>query len=396
MPVLVFVLWIAMSASAAAAGPDRVAGAPAPVKDVTPVARTADIEFVAFAFQQPALSGGRSVDFRAIDGEPSIGARYGVSATIGGQEAIATATFDVVDEHGGHIQPVAMTQRPAGASGEGEFLGMMTVPALPFRIVLNGESADGRRFTRVYRRLFTPVPAPPAVTPFGAEPGGAAGPLKNVSGEKMPQGVAERETALAGADAAIVMPHARVSNVTYAPLASSAGAPIGLRVSYQVEFSAAGRYNPGLRIFAFDAADAVAGRNPMHAIDSRVDPMPRETYEPHPVARVHAGALDQRADFLYDARTVYTFTLDLVPDYIAFERDLFTPCISRHRFERDRQAREIFARRLANESETEYRVSIGGQAFEGRIERFPGEGTLYRNFLADGGRDCEDLPASRR
>jgi len=188
----------------------------------------------------------------------------------------------------------------------------------------------------------------------------------------------------------------RVSNVTYAPLASPAGKPIGLRVTYQIQFAASGRYNPELRIVPADAEAQGFDAKAMHAIDSRIEPLPREANEPHRDARFRPGLLRQEADFLYEAGTVYTFTLDLVPDYIAFGTDLFTPCVARARFERDRTAREAFARRLAAESETAYRATIGGNAFEGRIDRFYGEGTLYRNFIADGGADCDELPISRR
>jgi hypothetical protein len=49
---------------------------------------------------------------------------------------------------------------------------------------------------------------------------------------------------------------------------------------------------------------------------------------------------------------------------------------------------KAFASMLAREGPRTYRVYIGGEAFEGRIENLPGEGTLYRSFVAEGAQDC--------
>jgi hypothetical protein len=50
--------------------------------------------------------------------------------------------------------------------------------------------------------------------------------------------------------------------------------------------------------------------------------------------------------------------------------------------------REVPTRLGDAEATNSYQVSIGGNAFEGRIENLPGEGTLYRSFMAEGTRDC--------
>lgn len=94
------------------------------------------------------------------------------------------------------------------------------------------------------------------------------------------------------------------------------------------------------------------------------------------------------ADFLYEARTVYHFTVDLVPGFIATGGGGSPPCIWREGFRTTRDSEKAFASLLAREGPSTYRVSIGGNAFEGRIEKFAGEGTLDRNFVADGTQDC--------
>jgi hypothetical protein len=47
---------------------------------------------------------------------------------------------------------------------------------------------------------------------------------------------------------------------------------------------------------------------------------------------------------------------------------------------------------LASEGPTTYRVSIGRDAFEGRVDNFHGEGTFYQGFVAEGTPDCEEWP----
>jgi hypothetical protein len=124
------------------------------VKDVTNTPRIAEIEFVDFEFQRPQPAHGGVFLFQ-IDGEPASGIRNPVEANIGGEEAIATASFDVIAEDGTIIQPLPIARGERG--GHSQFIGMMNVPSQPFRILLSGQSVDGRRFQRVYERLFRPV-----------------------------------------------------------------------------------------------------------------------------------------------------------------------------------------------------------------------------------------------
>jgi hypothetical protein len=52
-------------------------------------------------------------------------------------------------------------------------------------------------------------------------------------------------------------------------------------------------------------------------------------------------------------------------------------------------AHEAFARMLARDRPTTFRVFIAGTAFEGRIDNFDGEGAFYRSFVAEGLGECE-------
>jgi hypothetical protein len=109
------------------------------VRNVTKPPSVAAVQFVAFEFQQPTPRH-VSVSLYDIKVEPSSGARYVVEAKIGGQEVIAAATFEIVDENGSTIQPLVIAAKGTGVPGDVQFIGLMTVPAQPFRIVLNGHS----------------------------------------------------------------------------------------------------------------------------------------------------------------------------------------------------------------------------------------------------------------
>lgn len=368
--------------------------APRPVREVTARPGVGNVEFVSFDFQQPALYHMLTVHYRSIENEPSIGARYGVEAVLGGEEAIATAAFDAIDEQGVSVQRLAMVHQSIGVAGQFEFIGLMTVPAHPFRIVLSGEAVDGRSFRRVFPRLFRPVAEPPPGLQFDPDdPRELAVAIQQKFDELAPTAVAEREALVAeNTSGRIVMPRARVSNVLFAPLLSAAGRPLGVRITYDMEFDQRGRYNPELRLFAEDKTDFLIGRNPLRVLNSTIAPVPREAHAPHEEARDIPGLLAHRADFLYEAHTVYRFSLELVPSFIAVQKDRTTPCLSQQRFRLETDAQKAFARMMGSGAAATYSVFIGGTAFEGRIDGFYGEGILYQAFVEEGTPACEESP----
>jgi hypothetical protein len=365
-----------------------------PVRDVTEQPKASSIEFVSFDFQQPDLYHALTVHYRPIKGEPSAGADYGVEASLGGQEAIATLLFEVLDEAGTAVQPIPMVHRSIGVPGDLEFIGMLTVPARPFRVRVTGEDIYGRRFSQVFRRLFKPVaerPADEEVPPeFGSEF------VQHVQ-QMFADARAERSALAAGNPSGrIVMPRPRVSNVTYASFVSPSGRSLGIRVTYDVEFSQAGRYNPNLRIHAEDREDTSIGRYPLRPLKNTIQPVPRETYAPYQEAQEISGLLAHRADFLYETGITYRFMLELVPEFVMMHRNSTIPCLVHEGSRYNSAARTAFARMLARNAPTTYRVFIGGTAFEGRIDNFYGEGTFYRSFVAEGLTECERIPENER
>ena len=367
---------------------------PRPVRAVTEQPKPSSIEFVRFDFQQPGLYHALTVHYRAIKGEPSAGAEYGVEASLGGQEAIATLLFEVVDEAGTAVQPIPMVHRSIGVPGHLEFIGMLTVPSHTFRVRVTGEDIYGKRFSLVFRRLFKPLLESPAAEEVPTEFGGEF--ARHVQ-QMFADARAWRQALAAGNPSGrIVMPLTHVSNVTYAPLVSPSGRPLGIRVTYDVEFSQAGRYNPGLRIFAEDKEDTSVGRYPLRPHKSTIQPVPRETYAPYKEAEEIPGLIAHRADFLYETGIKYKFALELFPEFVMTHRNSTIPCLVHQGSRYNDAAHEAFARMLARDAPTTYHVFIGGTAFEGRIDNFYGEGTFYRSFVSEGLSACERIPENDR
>src|SRR5688572_28962955 len=122
---------------------------PRPLVNIAQPEPVSEINLSSFDFLKPDFGHG-GVYLSPITGDPVAGQQYVVEARIYGEDAMARATFEVLDESGQATHALPMGRRPTG--GRPHFLGMMTVPAKPFRIALSGEATDGRLFRRVNRR----------------------------------------------------------------------------------------------------------------------------------------------------------------------------------------------------------------------------------------------------
>jgi hypothetical protein len=345
--------------------------------------KSADIQFAEFEFK--LLSGGRHPGMFPIEGEPSKGVPYFVEATLYGTEAIATAKFEVVDEHGALIEP-ARIRRETNSGGDSAFYGVMAVPDRPFRVVVTGEGIDGERYQRIHERLFRPIDRP-VVQPLIVEmasPADAEKMSKWVE-EAMKQELAKIEEDLNKSGGWIVMPHTRVFNVNYQPLLSSAGRPRGLRITYDVEFSENGFYNPELHLFPKyeDIEWRLMVR--MKVIDSSIDPQPAEAGSPQ--VRPHPLAYD--AGYIYLGRTTYRFTADMVPDYVIQNEAKTKFCLWNQRYAHDPpNVRATYRAMVTSKAPTTYRVYVDNSDFDGLIENFYGLGVFYSTFAVEGASDC--------
>ena len=348
----------------------------------------ANIEFVDFDFEQFAISRHGPTPFR-IDDLPSTGTKYFVTAELIGVETISTLKFEAVDQQGALIAVVPMIQM-TGPDGAPEFFGVMLIPDRPFRIVASGQAIDGSQY-KVTSDLFVPTSEPP-------KPNGGF-PLDPKEAKKMlallkdaeHKGYSKVEQEFAKLrDGVIVMPRTRVFNMNYTPIFSSSGRPLGFRITYELEFSQDGWYNPELGVLAEFENKEWFGKMNMSVHDGNIEPKP---IEESPQVKSHP--LEHGAGYMYRANTTYQFTAELFPDYVIRNEKKTKFCLYNKLYDYDRSLTEARKAILASKAPITYRISIKNSGFEGRIEKFYSHHELYNNFVAEGAVDCGPQPTNR-
>jgi hypothetical protein len=260
-----------------------------------------EITFANFAIQQMFLS--NHPGMTEIKGEPTIGARFFARAWIYDWEAIATAKFEAVDENGNFIQKI-LINRETGANGDSDFYGVIKIPDRPFRVVMSGEGWDGKTFTRTFERLFKPTTH--HQNAILIPPGGS--PVDKTKSRQLVEDYLNKmeEDVRKKAGDMIVMPRTRVSNVMYAPYFSKTGRQLGLRITYDIQFSQDGYFNPELDIFLDYKKEDWRGRIDMKPLTGSIEPKPEEAGSP----QVQPHMLAYGAGYLYKADTTYHFTAE--------------------------------------------------------------------------------------
>ena len=387
-------IWLMMFLSLGAPAQDW---AKAPVVSERPVKKmpvkapkSADVEFAQFEFK--LLSGGPHPGVFAIEGEPSKGFYYFVEATLYGVDAIATAKFEVLDEQGAVIEP-AHIRRQTSPGGDSAFYGVMAVPDRPFRIAVSGQAIDGERYQRIYERLFKPVDkavVQPVVQQI-ASPADAEK-MSKLLEESMKEELQKIDKELNRSGGWIVMPRTRVFNVNYKPLLSPAGRPRGLTITYDVEFSENGYYNPALHVFPDYQNEEWRLGVDMKVIDGSINPEPAEADSP----QSRPNPLAYGAGYIYLGRTTYHFIVDLVPDYVIQNEAKTKFCLWNQQYMYSSpNVRKTYRAILSSKAPTTYQVYITNSDFDGVIEKFYGQGVFYNTFAAEGARDCGQQPTSR-
>jgi hypothetical protein len=358
-----------------------------------PAGRAADINLLSFEFQQPYY-GFEGPGLFPIDGEPSQGARYIVTAKVYGDKSVATAAFSAVDERGTVMQSIRMMRDPH-ASGTSDLVGLMVVPDRPFRIVMAGAAVEGVEYRRTYKRLFRPTQDLPAVRRLPPDvPADLAQHMTQTADEAARQAIDRIESQLANhPEEAALMPRSNISNVAYAPLFSAAGRPMGLRVTYEAEFSQDGYFDPALRAVPDYQNAEWRGLVDMHAVDGRIEPLPAEVGAP----QQRPSILAYGAGYQYQANTTYRFTADLIPDFIIQNEAKTRFCIYTRKDEiyESGTKRAVWAALLTRDSPVNYKVFIGDRDFTGTIDGFFAPGTLRASFAAEGAQDCGSQPTRR-
>ena len=189
----------------------------------------------------------------------------------------------------------------------------------------------------------------------------------------------------------IVMPRTLVSNVMYAPHFSKTGRQLGIRITYDVEFSHDGYYNPELVLFLDYKNVEWRGRIEMTPLTGSIEPQPKEAGEP----QIQSHILAYGAGYLYRPGTKYHFTAEYIPDFVIQNEQKTKFCIYYQKYNYDPEMQTAFREILADNRPTPYTVEIRNADFFGVIEGLPSQGALLKNFLAAGATDCGLQPTNR-
>lgn len=391
--IVLLALFLLVSLQCAAQVSDPLQRVMRPVKQLpvdTPT--SGEIHFADFQFQQMWVS--NHPGHTAIKGEPTKGFRYFVEAEIYREEAIATAKFEAIDEVGKVIQKISIKRQPDANGGSG-FYGVTKVPDRPFRVVLSGEGIDGKSYRLTFKRLFKPTirPKPPILLPpFPGVTSAEAKRKRQQLETYIQQAMDKMENEVrAEAGEMIVMPHTRVSNVMYAAYFSKAGRPLGVRVTYDVEFSHDGYYNPELHVYPDYKNDDWRGRIDMKPLTGSIDPQPAESGSPQKQPHILAFG----AGYLYRGGTTYHFTAEYIPDYVIQNEKKTKFCIWYQQYKHTPEFQAAWRAILASEAPTKYTLNIDNTNFYGVIEALHPQRTLFQSFVAEGALDCGEQPTYR-
>ena len=347
------------------------------------------ISFLRFDFQEPYF-GREGPNYHAIKDEPAAGVQQFAQASIYGQEAIAGVKFEMVDETGNVIQTLHFIKTD-NSPEEGEYLGMVDVPHQPFRIIASGQYVNGAPFRAVNRRLFRPDAhlAPALAFPADMPPQNAQQLRAWVEAmDKQAQAQFE-EARRTHPDGTIPAPRAGVSNVTYEPFVSRYGNLLGIRVRFDIQFSADGYHALSPHVFPVYQAFKWRGEVTMKVQNESITPLPQtqNAVDPKALLRYNAAAY-------YKGGVAYHAVVDMVPDYVIYNVDNSRTCIYNYKFQSSGQIATWDGIR-ASTAPIKYRVDLNGADFQGETDPFYPQRNFYENFLKEGAVDCGPTPTNR-
>jgi len=367
---------------------DSIAGAQNYRGEAIPVLQRIDpvefsrVRFLTFAFGREGPSDS------PLPTPPVAGREYFFEADVFGIESAATIRFEMLNSSGRSLQTVTVW-KDSDASSDGEFHGFVKVPAEPFRFAVSGTRTNGQAFRSVLSTLFQPLSTGAVEQPI-LPPGLSSAEIRQL--QEM-VAVYRRElqsrAALAAADhpgGSITLTRASVSRITYEPLNSASGSPIGLRLHYSIRFPARQTIVATPHVFPVYTASAWRGVVAMKVSGGTINPAPQMIgAQSLRDVLVHAGAAT------YQAGSTYDFAVDLMPDYIIQGTQTGRFCIYEQKFSN----RAVWSAVIESAADVPYSVSIPDTETVATIPMFFAQRTFYRSFTADGAFDCGPVPSIR-
>jgi len=304
---------------------------------------------------------------------PVAGREYFVEADMFGIESAASIRFQVVDTDNHLLQTLTMW-KASDSSDDGEFYGFLTVPNQPFRVTVSGTDTSGAAFRSVFDNVFQPA---------------ATGPQEQLQDmvAAYRQQLKTRSTLAAAEHPGGVITFARpvVSPITYQPLNSASGNPIGMRLRYSIRFPSTQTIVAVPQVFPAYQATAWRGVVEMKPLGGTVMPPPQ-------VAGVQSlqDVIIYKSATTYQGGKSYTFTIDMVPDYVFQGIQTGRFCIYNQKVTN----RTVWDGLMASQAAVPYSISISDVGTFASIPSSP-QRTFFESFAAGGAFDCGPSPNIR-
>lgn len=302
--------------------------------------------------------------------QPVRGARHQAQAYASGFN-IETIEFDLVTEEGERIAPLKFRQ--GDFSNPYNFTLLLEAPGRPFRLRAHGRDLSGKRYQRVFPWLIHPQ-APEAA------------PASSEAAPSTPQGqqwVLPQEWNKEAVEGEFRIVRAQIVSWSDQLLTTEKGNPIGIRLKYAVRFPVAGSYSPQPQVYPERIGYGYTGALQMRVQKGTVEPAPEGVSNPN---QLFFGS---RANFRGD--TVYQFTVDLVPNYVAFNDAQKSFCLMTKSYSQQ-GLRERYDREVQSEARYRYRISFTGTDLDGRAptltENLYVPRIWHQGLIREGAGDC--------
>ena len=335
------------------------------------------IDLYAFEFQEPYF-GREGPSYAPTKSEPSKSAQQMAEARLSGQGRVATIKFEAIDASG-NVLKVLYLFKVTDALDDDGYLGFVDVPDQPFRVVISGQDISGAPYRRVFDHLFRPkakIPTPAAVFD------------KLMADEEKRYKAKFEAKRRANPDGVIVLPRMQVTNVMHEPYRSTSGNTLGIRVSYDVQFSKTGVYSMTPDVAPLFENFDFRGRVAMKVAAETIDPKP-EAGEGQYAPGFHGSIMPAQ----YKSDVVYHFVVDMVPDYAIQNVARTKYCIFNRKFQISSKASGVWETLKTQEMPVRYLVSIWSVDFHGETQGYYSQKTFYEGFLREGAQDCGPSPS---
>jgi len=349
-------------------------------QSVVPTRREAEsVRIGLYAFEFRELYFGREgPSYSAIKGEPSKKAQQLAEARLSGQGGVSTVKFEAIDASGNALN-VLYLFKVNDTLDDDEYLGFVDVPDQPFRVVVSGQDISGAAYRRVFDHLFRPTDEPPARPLLFT---------KSMFDEDRRHKAEFEAKRRANPDGIVVLPHMQVTNVMHEPYRSASGNTLGIRLSYDIQFSKAAFYAPTPTVNPFFEDWDFRGSVNMKVAEDAINPKPEFVQQQYPPG-FHGFIMPAQ----YQSGVVYHFVVDMVPDYAIQNAAKTKYCIYNRKFQKSSKASGLWEALKTQNVPVRYLVNIESVNFHGEITGLYPQKEFYEGFLRERAQDCGPSPS---